>query len=474
MNSLNSQISKDQNGLVPILKPYQRDGIRHLLSMNDGCLFQCPGLGKTLQVLLAYELLRRKNPKLKMLIVAPLRVAQTVWRQEAQKWEPTSGLTVHLIHGRNKGVNLKRKADIHVINYEGLEWLERMMKGRDWPWDIVVWDELTKCKSVGTKRAFWIKRNYRKFGRHWGLTGTPMSTKGYQDLFGQIRTIDGGKALGTQKAVYDQLFFYQASMFDRHLTIKPGADKIITDRISPIVHRLRAEDHLKMPDKVVIHHDIKMTDQHYQRYSLLEDQMAIDVGDHEITAVSAGVLWNKLLQVLQGFSFTDEKDVFWHNEDKIDVLEGIIEEAAGSPVLVFHHFRPEGDRLLKRFPQAELLKREGAEDQVKRWNNNEIEMLCCSPLSAGHGLNLQLGGAHQMVWLCQNGSPEIYQQAVGRLYRQGQQHESVIIHHLNMLHPNGSTVDDDILRMLKDRTTVQDAMLKRLSALQQKRKACAS
>lgn len=458
---------------VPVLKEYQRDGIRHLLSVGNGCLFQCPGLGKTLQTLLAYELMRRKNPKLRMLIVAPLRVAQTVWRQEAAKWEPTSGLTVRLLHGGKKGVELRRKADIHVINYEGLEWLERMMKGRDWPWDVVVWDELTKCKSVSTKRAFWIKRNYDKFDYHWGLTGTPMSTKGFQDLFGQIRTIDNGVALGRTKEVYDHMFFYMRHPFDRDLTIKPGAEEIITQRISPIVHRLKAEDHLKMPDKITVHHDIRMTDQHYQRYSLLEQQMAIDVGDHEITAVSAGVLWNKLLQVLQGFSFTDERAVVWHNEDKMDALESIIEEAAGSPVLVFYHFRPEGERLLKRFPQGELLGRSGADKIVERFNRNEIPVLFANPLSAGHGLNLQLGGAHQMVWLCQNGSPEIYQQAVGRLYRQGQKNESVIVHHLNMVHPEGSTVDDDIITMLENRTTVQEAMLKRLASLQKQRETCA-
>mgnify|MGYP001813105426 CR=1 FL=1 len=459
--------------ITPVLRPYQRDGIRHLLTTPDACLFECPGLGKTLQGILAYVLLKRQEPNTRMLVVAPLRVAQTVWRQEFKKWEPSADLKVELLHGATKDYRLKIKADVHVINYEGLAWLERRMKGQEWPWDIVLWDELTKCKSVGTQRARWITRHYDKFDRHWGFTGTPMATKGYMDLFGQIRTIDGGKALGTAKYAYENMYFYYASPYDREPTIKRGASEVITRRISPLVYQLKAEDHLEMPELLTVHHDVEMAEIDASRYHDLERSMAISVGDSEITAVSAGVLHNKLKQLVQGFSFDDEGGVIWHNETKMEALEDIVEESAGAPVLVFYHFQPELAALLKRFPQGVALRRSGAEKLVQEWNEDKIPLMFASPLSAGHGLNLQLGSANQIVWLCQNGSPEIYQQANGRLYRSGQKNKTVVVHHLNATSPQGSTVDDDIISMLKNRTTVQEAMLRRLSSLQRQR-ACAS
>lgn len=462
-------LSKPQ---TPILRDYQRKGVEHLLKHANACLFQCPGLGKTLQVLLTFVLIKRRKPKFKMLIVAPLKVAQTVWRQEAKKWDPTVNLRIRLIHGKNKRAALYLDSDIHVINYEGLIWLEQELRGQVWPWDIIVYDELTKCKSISTRRAGWIKRNYSRFKAHWGLTGTPMSTKGYQDLFGQIRTIDDGNALGQAYSTYEFKYFYFASAYDRNPTLKKGAAEIITKRISPIVYQLTAEDHLNMPEKILVHHDLTMTESHQDIYDKLESNMMLEFssGDLEITAVSAGVLWSKLLQVLQGFSYTDDKQVIWHNEDKIDRLEEIIEESNGEQVLVFYHFRAEAERLVFRFPDATLLTRNNTEQCVEDWNAGKIRVLLASPLSASHGLNLQLGGAHIMVWLCQNGSPEIYQQAVGRLYRQGQQKEAVIIHHINLVTTDDSTtVDDDIIGMLKNRTTVQTAMLRRLASLQAQR-----
>lgn len=455
--------------LTPELREYQRNGIRHLLRHANACLFQCPGLGKTLQVLLAFVMIKSRRPKFKMLIVAPLKVAQTVWRQEVEKWEPSKDLRVILLHGKGKEQLIRMDADIHVINYEGLLWLEGQLKGETWPWHLVVYDELTKCKSISTQRAGWIKRNYHRFKAHWGLTGTPMSTRGYQDLFGQIRTIDDGKALGQSYNSYEFKYFYFASAYDRVPTLKKGASEIITNRISPIVYQLTAEDHLNMPDKLVVHHDLPMTEAHYGIYEELENSMMLEFanGDMEITAVSAGVLWNKLLQVLQGFSYTDDRQTLWHNEDKMDRLEEIIEEANGEQVLVFYQFRAEAERLEARFPTATLMKRNNTEKCVEAWNSGKIRTMFASPLSASHGLNLQLGGAHIMVWLCQNGSPEIYQQAVGRLYRQGQRESAVIIHHINLVAPDdNTTVDDDIISMLEKRTTVQEAMLRRLSALQ--------
>ena len=80
-------------------------------------------------------------------------------------------------------------------------------------------------------------------------------------------------------------------------------------------------------------------------------------------------------------------------------------------------------------------------------------MLLAHPASAGHGLNLQQGG-HIMVWYTLTWNLEHYQQAVGRLRRQGQK-ETVIVHHLVAQ----GTIDERIMRVLDGKASIQDAVM---------------
>ena len=135
---------------------------------------------------------------------------------------------------------------------------------------------------------------------------------------------------------------------------------------------------------------------------------------------------------------------------KLDALCEIIESAQGKPVLVFYQYRHELPRLLERLKGAQALA--GPAD-VERWNRGDIPVLLAHPASAGHGLNLQQGG-HIMVWYTLTWNLEHYQQAVGRLHRQGQR-ETVIVHHLVAQ----GTIDERIMRVLDGKASIQDAVM---------------
>src|SRR4051812_35595488 len=84
------------------------------------------GLGKTIIVLSAIKHLKHKGTLTKpVLIIAPIRVMYSVWRQEAVKWKHTRGLTFSVIHGnqRQRMEALNTPADIYLINPHGLVWL---------------------------------------------------------------------------------------------------------------------------------------------------------------------------------------------------------------------------------------------------------------------------------------------------------------------------------------------------------------
>ena len=123
--------------------------------------------------------------------------------------------------------------------------------------------------------------------------------------------------------------------------------------------------------------------------------------------------------------------------------------------MVFYYFQHDLQRLKERFPDARELK---TADDIHSWNAGKIPLLLVHPASAGHGLNLQHGG-HIVVWFGLTWSLEMYQQANKRLHRSGQT-EPVIIHHLVAR----GTVDEDVMRALRNKGNSQDAMLDAVKA----------
>ena len=94
-----------------------------------------------------------------------------------------------------------------------------------------------------------------------------------------------------------------------------------------------------------------------------------------------------------------------------------------------------------------------SETDIHEWNKGNITVGLLHPASAGHGLNLQKGG-HHLVWFGLTWSLELYQQTNARLWRQGQQANTVIIQHI----VTEGTIDADILKAL----TAKDAQQSRL------------
>nr|MCR5090616.1 ATP-dependent helicase [Oscillospiraceae bacterium] len=81
------------------------------------------------------------------------------------------------------------------------------------------------------------------------------------------------------------------------------------------------------------------------------------------------------------------------------------------------------------------------------------------PASAGHGLNLQSGGS-AIVWFGLTWSLELYQQTIARLWRQGQNADTVVVQHI-VAH---GTIDTQILRALQEKDKTQAALIAAVKA----------
>jgi len=137
-----------------------------------------------------------------------------------------------------------------------------------------------------------------------------------------------------------------------------------------------------------------------------------------------------------------------HNH-KLDALEDLIESANGQPVIVFYAFQHDRDKIQSRFDTYEIQ----SNDDVRKWNEGQIPILLAHPASIGHGLNLQYGG-RIIIWYGLTWSLELYQQANDRLYRQGQD-KTVLVYHII----GKGTIDERIIKALKNKENIQDALI---------------
>ena len=77
---------------------YQTKGVNFIKDKKRCALFLDMGLGKTATTLTAISDLLATSDVKKVLIIAPLRVANTVWKQECDKWEHLQGLALVFRH----------------------------------------------------------------------------------------------------------------------------------------------------------------------------------------------------------------------------------------------------------------------------------------------------------------------------------------------------------------------------------------
>ena len=142
-----------------------------------------------------------------VLVIAPKRVAEDTWTTEAGKWDHLQDLKISRVIGsREKRLAaLQEPADVFVINRENVEWLVDLYR-KDWPFDMVVVDELSSFKSSTAKR-FRALRSVRPMIRRFvGLTGTP-TPNSLMDLWPQMYLIDQGERLGKTITGYRQRYF---------------------------------------------------------------------------------------------------------------------------------------------------------------------------------------------------------------------------------------------------------------------------
>ena len=438
------------------LHSYQKYAAEFICSHPASAILLDCGCGKTVITLTAIsELLWNRFEARKVLVICPIRVAQ-VWQEEAAKWEHLRGLKVVLAIGsaEDRRKALAQDADIYVINRENVQWL---VDNIAWSWDMLVVDELSSFKNHKAKRFRALMRVRPKVSRIVGLTGTPTGN-GLMDLWAEYRLLDLGARLGRFIGGYREEYF-RPDKTNGYIvySYKPltGAEERIYRRIADITVSIRCTDVLKMPELLSSPYEVKMSDEEMNIYRKLKNDLVLDLKDGEITAGNAAALSGKLAQLANGAIYNDDGTAIEIHSRKLDALEDIVEAQCGKPFLLAYWFRHDLDRIERKLRSLNVgFAKIDTPESITAWNAKKIPVGLIHPASAGHGLNLQRG-SNTLVWFGLTWSLELYIQTNARLWRQGQESETVIIRHI----VTKGTIDERIMKSLVRKEMTQDSLL---------------
>jgi len=425
ISETNKIIQSKQHYFNMKLHNYQRRAIEFCRQTDKAILAIGMGLGKSAAILHYID----ETKPAGLLIVAPKRVAEQVWKQEAEKWglkEIADRLTIVA------GTKAKRRQLIQSSNY--------LIIGRDnladvagMSFDLLVMDELTSYKNPMSNRTDFIcsiKANQRI-----GLTGTFL-TNGAMDCFGQFVAVGIGGQM-TKKERSSAFYRWRAAHFQDLLAgaglqfhkwkLVTPLDQLIA-RAKPNIFTLDSKDWLDIPAVEYIQHEVELSGAEMNEYLKLNTMLNCTLDD-EIVSFNENQKFAKLQTLCDGFVYIDDTVQRSEYSTKIDEVCDFVDRAVneGEQVLLFYAFREEKKWLEEKLKKLHITFTDVKDKHfMEKWNGGEVQVLIGHPASAGHGLSMHLGGARIMVFSTIPYDYEHFAQACGRLMRQGQKRNTQI------------------------------------------------
>ena len=426
-------------------RPYQDEAADFLYEHDRAMILAPVGAGKTMLTLTAMRDMLGAGEVQRFLVVAPKRVAVSVWPVEAKLWAPGLSLSVVIGTPTQRVKALQANVQVVVATYDNLQWLaEQPLR-----FDGVVFDELTRLKNPSGKRFKALLKVLDAIPIRWGLTGS-FTSNGLEDVFGQCKVIDQ-TLLGRAKGAFLQQYFHCINRDFGDWTPAAGALEQVMARIKPATFVLDAGDYKdKLPPlhTVVMQCSMDMVD-----YKAMKKNFMLQFPDALAVAANAGVVTSKLQQMASGFVYAEGKETKWLSDHKFQVLDDLLSENQHANTIIAYQYQAELAELQRRYPGAVTL---DEPDAIDRWNAGEIELLLVHPKSAQFGLNLQFGG-NMMVFLSLPWSLTDFEQLIGRLHRSGQTKD--VWAYLLLTE---QTIDERILLSLHDKRSIADIAMEAL------------
>lgn len=436
----------------------------------------CIGTGKTVVSMTALR--TSPIPWKRALVIAPPQVARTTWPDEPANWIHLKDFfrvanTVGLSPKKRLSICLDQQFNMVTLSCDSVKWFFETFPPGKIPFDVLIIDESDKFKSPKTSRYKILKRRILEFKLRILQTGSP-ADEHLLELYTQGHLASPG-IWARSYSQFEAKYFYPENRFDQYSKLVPhdGAEEQIYSTLEPITFRVAREDMGDRPTRQVVVERLTFGDDAAGKklakaYKQMEREFLFEVSEEEKIPIGhAGALHQKLKQFADGFVYgeideTGARPVHEQHNIKIDRCKDLIERlnADGEQVLIAYRFKTTPERLGVPYLGGGVSMKQ-REKLIKEFQSGKLRALAIHPASAGHGLNLQLGGCRYLILFGMNESRRLYNQFCGRVDRTGQRRQ---VYEIRLV--MGGTVDMDVYHALESKgigaKTVLDAMRARV------------
>lgn len=419
---------------IPVAYSHQKKTTDFIVANPQCMITSDPGTGKTRAVLDAHAILGGKT-----LVLAPLSILEAAWGEDIKKFQPDIKYGVAYAKNREK-VFKQSDLDMVITNFEAVNFLRKNTRYCK-QFDTIVIDEFTAFKNRTAKRSKNLKDIIHHFTNRIAMSGTPNSNT-ILDIWHPAYLVDDGERLGARFFQFrSQVCTPKFNGFANEWIDKPDAEDAVANRLRDITIRYALSDCMDLPDNVTRTINTNLSKQVQQKYNLLANDSVLYTKTGTVNAVHAGARVKKLLQLVTGAIYDEDKLVQFIHQERYDIVMTLVEQRAHS--LVAFNWRHERDALVELAEKQGItyevidgtVKAEKRKDIVTRFQAGQIQMLLCHPQSAGHGLTLTK--ANTVIWCSPTYNAEHFQQFNQRIHRSGQTQktETILIQARNTWEP---------------------------------------
>lgn len=401
-----------------------------LLTMNPRAyVLNGMGTGKTKASLWAWRYLNRMGLAGKLLVVAPLSTLNFTWAKEVFQTLP--GIKVQVLHG-TKQKRLDKladpNADVYIINHGGLNVIADALAQRT-DIDACILDELAVYRNGTATRTKVTRKVTSRMKWLWGMTGSP-TPNAPTDAWSQCSII-------TPNTVPKYFNRFRDEVMNKITQFKYAPKENALERVFEVMQpavRFTLDDVVELPELIERTIDIEMGDKQAEVYAKMERHAHVMVASNEITAMNAGAVLMKLLQISTGYVYSKDKAVVsLDNDERLQALVDMV-NSSSQKVIVFVPFVHALENIAKRLTSEGYDVRtvyggtpKGERDQIFNLfqNSTAIKVLVAHPQCMAHGITLT--AADTIIWFAPIPNLEIFEQANARIRRVGQKHKQQVL-----------------------------------------------
>lgn len=412
-------------------KHHQIETAAFLTLHQRGFVLNSIGTGKTLSALWAADYLMKLGEVQRAVIVSPLSTLERVWGDEIFNHFPHRTFEVLHASANKRRELLNKKADFYIINHDGLQIIvDQLMQRPDI--NLLIGDEFAVYRNARTTRYEILKAYTDKMNGSllvWGMTATPTPNEP-SDAWAQCRIIEPSRVPKYYKR-FKESVMQQVSTYT--WVPRDNATDTVKAAMQPAI-RFTRDECLDLPPTIYQNHSVELTPDQRKVYNQMAEKLYIQVGEGEVTAMNEAIKLNKLVQIACGAVYNnDGGTIHFESGPRLRLLVELIEQA-GEKVIVFapligvlHKLREEvGKHWSCACIEGSVSKDARSKIFSDFQKKPDPHVLIAHPRTMSHGLTLT--EATTIIWYAPYSSAEIYEQANGRIAREGQTKTTNIIH----------------------------------------------